>query len=142
MMKKIAIVALGLGLAVQAQAYDKSQVNLANEFWGTWAIFNAKQKCSETYQFSKPGQFQYTSLQKRMTGKFAVMRNTNDANALDILKLKVLTDNKKASCGAAANDMSNKDLNLTLKWVSKSTAQICTDVEGKQCTGLYLIKQK
>lgn len=141
MLKKLVFITLSLGMAVQAQAIEKSQVNLDKDFWGTWTIYNAQKKCSETYQFSKPGQFQYTSLKKRMTGNFAVMRNTKDTKALDILTMKVATDNKQESCGGTAVDLTNKQLNLTLKWVSAKTAQICSDTEGKKCTGLYLIKQ-
>ncbi|MFV5515043.1 hypothetical protein [Acinetobacter gerneri] len=141
MLKKLAFVTLSLGMAMQAQAFEKSQVNLDKDFWGTWTIFNAQKKCSETYQFKKPGQFQYNSLQKRMSGSFAVMRNNNDPKALDILTLKVTADNKQASCGSVAHDFNNSQLNFTLKWVSAKTAQICQDTAGKQCTSLYLIKQ-
>ncbi|WP_089604182.1 hypothetical protein [Acinetobacter piscicola] len=140
-MKKIVFAALGLGLAMQAQAFDKSQVNLANDFWGMWSIYNAKTQCTETYQFTKPQQFTYTTKQKKMTGEFAVLRS-NDAKTLDILAMKVKTDNKKAGCGGQPVDYTNADIRLSLRWMSAKTAELCTDREGKQCTGLYLIKQK
>lgn len=140
-MKKIVFAALGLGLAMQVQAFDKSQVNLANDFWGTWSIFNAKTQCTETYQFTKPQQFTYTTKQKRMTGDFSVLRS-KDAKALDILAMKVKVDNKKAGCGGQPVDYTNADIRLSLRWMSAKTAELCTDREGKQCTGLYLIKQK
>ena len=140
-MKKIVFAALGLGLAMQVQAFDKSQVNLANDFWGTWSIYNAKTQCTETYQFTKPQQFTYTTKQKRMTGDFSVLRS-NDAKALDILAMKVKVDNKKAGCGGQSIDYTNADIRLSLRWMSAKTAELCTDREGKQCTGLYLIKQK
>ncbi len=141
MLKKIGLVSLSLGCALQVHAFEKKQVILENDFWGTWSIYNAQNKCTETYQFKKPGQFQYSSKLKSMSGNFAVMRN-QDAKALDILKMKVNTDNKKPSCAQASNDFTGQTLSLGLKWVSKSTAQICSDTEGKQCTSLYLIKQK
>ncbi len=141
MLKKM-IFAMGLiVLTFQAQAFDKSQVNLDKDFWGKWTIFNAQKNCSETYQFKKPGQFQYTSLQKRMNGNFAVLRNQNDPKALDILTVKVLSDNQKASCADTAKDYNGANLSLGLKWISAKTAQICSDTTGKQCTALYLIKQ-
>ncbi|WP_445116944.1 hypothetical protein [Acinetobacter sp. WZC-1] len=142
MFKQIAMVVAGLGLALQVQAFEKTQMNLDKDFWGTWSIYNAKNKCTEVYQFQKPGQFQYSSKQKNMTGRFAVTRNSKDARALDVLSLKVLQDNKKASCAEAAKDYNNASLNMALKWVSANTAQICTDTEAKSCTSLYLIKQK
>ena len=141
MMKKIVFAVMGLGFALQAQAFDKSQVNLANDFWGTWSVYNAKTQCTESYQFVKPGQFTYTTKQKRMTGDFAILRSKEAAD-LDVLAMKVKTDNKKAGCGGQPVDYTNADIRLSLKWSSSKTAELCTDREGKQCTGLYLIKQK
>ena len=141
MMKKIVFAVMGLGFALQAQAFDKSQVNLANDFWGTWSVYNAKTQCTESYQFVKPGQFTYTTKQKRMTGDFAILRSKEAAD-LDVLAMKVKTDNKKAGCGGQPVDYTNADIRLSLKWSSAKTAELCTDREGKQCTGLYLIKQK
>lgn len=141
MLKKLALVMIGLGCAIQAQAFDKSQVNLENDFWGTWSVYNAKTQCTEAYQFAKPGNFTYTTKQKKMTGNFAILRN-KEANVLDILAMKVKTDNKKAGCSGQVVDYTNADMRLSLKWVSAKTAELCTDREGKQCTGLYLIKQK
>ena len=140
MLKKIALVVVALGCAVQAQAYDKKQTVLDKDFWGTWSVYNSKNKCTETYQFTKPAQFKYSSKTKAMTGKFAVVRN-QDPKSLDILTMKVVSDNKKASCADPAGDFTNKTLSMGLKWVSKSTAQICSDAEGKNCSTLYLIKQ-
>lgn len=71
---------IGLGLALQAQAFDKNQVNLVNDFFGTWTVYNAKTQCTETYQFVKPEQFSYTTKQKKMTGDFAVLRNKGVKN--------------------------------------------------------------
>lgn len=141
MMKKIVFAVMGLGFALQAQAFDKSQVNLANDFWGTWSVYNAKTQCTESYQFVKPGQFTYTTKQKRMTGDFAILRSKEAAD-LDVLAMKVKVDNKKAGCGGQPVDYTNADIRLSLKWSSAKTAELCTDREGKQCTGLYLIKQK
>lgn len=141
MFKKLTFVFLSLGIMSHAQAFDKTQVNLDQSFWGTWVIYNSQQKCSETYQFKKPGQFQYSSLQKKMSGNFSVMRDTKNVNNLDILNMKVATDNKKASCGSVETDLANKNLSFSLKWVSPKTAQICMDTIGKQCSSLYLIKQ-
>lgn len=141
MIKKIAVAVVGFGLALQAQAFDKSQVNLANDFWGTWTVYNAKTQCTESYQFAKPGQFTYTTKQKKMAGEFAVLRSKEPQN-LDVLAMKVKTDNKQAGCGGQAVDYTNADIRLSLKWSSAKTAELCTDAVGKQCTGLYLIKQK
>ena len=141
MLKKIALLSVAFGCAVHAQAYDKNQTVLDQDFWGTWSVYNAKNKCTETYQFTKPSQFKYSSKAKAMSGQFAVMRN-KDPKSLDILTMKITADNKKASCADAARDLNNQTLSLGLKWVSKSTAQICSDVEGKNCAPLYLIKQK
>ena len=141
MLKKIALLSVVFASTLQAHAYDKNQTVLDQDFWGTWSVFNAANNCSESYQFIKPGQFKYSSQAKIMSGSFAVMRN-QDSNALDILTMKITADNKKASCADAAIDLNNQTLSLGLKWVSKSTAQICADVEAKQCSPLYLIKQK
>ena len=140
MLKKLMMAACTLGVAFSAQAFDKNQVALDKEFWGTWSVYNAKTQCSEKYQFNKPGQFNYTAKQKKMSGEFAIMRS-KDAKELDILAMKVKSDNKVAGCGGQATDYTNADIRLGLKWVSKTTAEICSDVAGKQCTGLYLIKQ-
>ncbi|MFW1799420.1 hypothetical protein ACG9YX_05180 [Acinetobacter nematophilus] len=141
MMKKIVLTLVGLGFALHVQAFDKTQVNLANEFWGTWSVYNAKTQCTESYQFTKPAQFIYTTKHKQMAGDFAVLRNEN-AQTLDVLAMKVKTDNKKAGCSGVAVDYTNADVRLSLKWISAKTAELCTDREGKQCTGLYLVKQK
>lgn len=141
MMKKILLALVVFVFAIQTQAYDKTQVNLANDFWGTWTVYNAKAQCTESYQFTQPDQFTYSTKQKRLTGDFAILRNEN-AQALDVLAMKVKLDNKKAGCGGTPVDYSNTDIRLSLKWISAKTAELCTDREGKQCTGLYLIKQK
>lgn len=141
MLKKIAVVVMSLGCALQAQAFDKNQINLKNDFWGTWSVYNAKSQCTETYQFTKPNQVTYSTKQKKMTGDFAVIRNT-DANILDLLTLEIKNDNKKAGCAGQSVDYTKAKISLTLKWISARTAELCTDREGKKCTGLYLIKQK
>ena len=141
MMKKIVVAMIGLGLALQAQAFDKNQVNLVNDFFGTWTVYNAKTQCTETYQFVKPEQFSYTTKQKKMTGDFAVLRN-KDPKVLDLLTMNIKTDNKKAGCNGQVKDYTSGKVNLTLKWMSAKTVELCTDREAKQCTGLYMIKQK
>lgn len=141
MLKKIAVAVLALGSVVQAQAFEKSQVNLANDFWGTWSVYNAKTQCTETYQFSKPGQFNYATRQKKMTGEFAILRS-KEPQSLDVLAMKVKTDNKSAGCSNEVVDYTNADVRLSLKWTSAKTAELCIDQLGTQCTGLYLIKQK
>lgn len=141
MLKKIALLSVVLASTLQAHAYDKNQTVLDQNFWGTWSVFNAANNCSESYQFIKPGQFKYSSKAKVMSGSFAVMRS-QDTNMLDILTMKITADNKKASCADAAMDLNNQTLSLGLKWESQSKAQICADVEAKQCSPLYLIKQK
>ena len=141
MLKKIVLCVLSLGVIGQAQAFDKSQVNLSKDFFGTWTVYSAKTQCTETYQFTQPGQFVYTTKQKRMTGEFAVVRN-QDAKILDWLAMDVKTDNKKAGCSGQANDYTGTKINLVLKWISPKTAELCLDREAKQCTGLYQIKQK
>ena len=55
---------------------------------------------------------------------------------------EIKNDNKKAGCAAQSVDYTKVKINLTLKWISARTAELCTDREGKKCTGLYLIKQK
>ena len=141
MLKKMALITLGLGLAFQAQAFDKNQINLQKDFFGNWTIYNAKNKCSETYKFIQADKFQYTSLNKRMTGVFGVLRDKNSPNSLDILSMKIATDNKHAACAGVAQDFTNVNLNLPLKWISPNTAQLCTDSLGTKCLDLYLIKQ-
>lgn len=133
-----------LGLTFQVQAFDKSEVNLDEIFWGTWTIYNAEDKCLETYQFTKPSTFQYLSLQKRMQGDFAVLRNTQEVADLYILKLRVVTDNQKASCAdrAQVSDYRNADLSLALKWITKGAAQLCADIKGNHCSNLYMVKKE
>lgn len=48
-----------------------------------------------------------------MTGDFAILRNEN-AQALDVLAMKVKLDNKKAGCGGEPVDYSNADIRLSL----------------------------
>ena len=141
MLKKLSVIALGLGLVCQAQAFDKTQVNLDQNFWGTWSVYNEKNKCTETYQFAKPGQFTYKAKQKKLTGDFAVLRNP-DPTQLDLLHIEVKTDNKKADCSGEIKDYTTGQINLSLKWMSTNTAELCVNREGTSCTGLFLIKQK
>lgn len=141
MLKKMALITLGLGLAFQAQAFDKTQVNLQKDFWGSWTIYNAQTKCSETYQFTQPNKFKYTSGKKQMEGQFGVYRDSSKPDTLDVLAMKVAKDNKQPSCSAPAHDYKDANLNLPLKWISPNTAQLCTDSLGTKCLDLYLIKQ-
>lgn len=132
---------LVIGLLPVVHAADKQKINLENDFWGTWSVYNAKAQCTETYEFKKPGQFTYTAKQKKLTGEFAVITNA-DPKMLDVLIMDVKTDNKKSGCSKDIQDYSNAKVNLSLKWVSANTAELCVDREAKQCTGLYMIKQK
>ncbi|MFN0297937.1 hypothetical protein ACKVE0_10440 [Acinetobacter albensis] len=142
MLKKLVLTVLGLGIVLPVQAFDKTQMNLNQDFWGTWSVYSPNAQCTETYQFSKPGQFTYTAKQKKMTGDFAILVNP-DVKILDVLTMQIKTDNKKAGCTNQTVDYTNKDVNLSLKWISAKTAELCMDRRvGKQCTGLYLIKQK
>ena len=127
--------------ALSAQAFDKTQVDLQKDFWGTWTVYNAKTQCTESYQFTQPSKVQYSAKQKKMTGEFSVTR-TQDPKQVDVFAMVVNSDNKKAGCGGQATDYSKQQIHLGLKWVSAKTAELCTDLEGKKCLGLYLIKQK
>lgn len=131
---------LGLVFVINAHAFEKSQVNLEKDFWGKWSVFNAKSQCTENYEFKQPGQVTYSTKQKKMTGEFAVLRS-KEANQLDVLAMKIKTDNQQAGCSNEKVNYTNADIRLSLKWISAKTAELCTDAEGKQCTGLYLIKQ-
>ncbi|WP_320077593.1 hypothetical protein [Acinetobacter lanii] len=139
-MKKIVMASLGLFLTINAQAFEKSQVNLDKDFWGKWSVFNAKSQCTENYEFKQPGQVTYSSKQKKMSGEFAVLRS-KEPQLLDVLAMKIKTDNQQAGCGNEKVNYTDADIRLGLKWVSKKSAELCTDAEAKQCTGLYLIKQ-
>ncbi|MEB3767414.1 hypothetical protein [Acinetobacter sp. MD2] len=141
MLKKLAFAFLCSGLAFQANAVDKAQVDLGQTIWGTWTVYNAQNKCSETYTFKQPNQFAYLSLQKKMSGNFGVVRDSKNVNNLDILTMKVAVDNKKAACAGTAKDMTNQNVAFSLKWISPKTAQICMDATGQKCSSLYLIKQ-
>lgn len=132
---------LASAYALSAQAFDKTQVDLQKDFWGTWTVYNAKTQCTESYQFIQPSKVEYRAKQKKMTGEFSVTR-TQDPKQIDVFAMSVNSDNKKAGCGSQAVDYSQKQINLGLKWISAKTAELCTDLEGKQCLGLYLIKQK
>lgn len=127
-------------MASHAFALNKTEINLDQQFWGTWSVYNAKNQCTETYQFSKPGKVSYSTQQKKMTGEFAVLRN-QEPQRLDVLAMKINTDNQKPGCGGENTNYTNADIRLSLKWISAKSAELCTDVDGKQCTGLYLIKQ-
>ena len=140
-MKTIGLIIVCLGLAFSAQAFEKKQVKLSTDFWGKWTVFNAKTQCSETYQFNSPNQFIYSAKQKKLTGEFAVLRN-QDPKVLDLLVMNVKTDNQQAGCSAVKRNYGQGKLNLSLKWVSAQSAELCTDREAKKCTGLYLMKQK
>ncbi|WP_180073161.1 hypothetical protein [Acinetobacter sp. YH12075] len=141
MLKKISCFALMSACALSTQAFDKTQIDLQKDFWGTWTVYNAKTKCTESYQFTQPSKVQYTAKQKKMTGEFAVIRN-QDPKILDIFAMNVSKDNKKAGCNGQPTDFTKAQIRLSLKWISAKTAELCTDLEGKQCLGLYFIKQK
>ena len=128
-------------LAFSAQAFNKTQVDLQKDFWATWFVYNAKTQCSETYKFTQPSTVAYSAKQKKMNGEFAVIR-TQDPKQLDVFAMNVISDNKKAGCDGKSVDYSNTQIRLGLKWISARTAELCTDLEAKQCLGLYLIKQK
>ena len=76
-----------------------------------------------------------------MSGEFSVIR-TQDPKQLDIFAMQVNSDNKKAGCSGQPSDYSKAQIRLSLKWISAKTAELCTDLEGKKCLGLYFIKQK
>lgn len=139
-MKKIVIASLGLFLALNVQAFEKNQVNLEKDFWGKWSVFNSKTQCTENYEFKQPGQLIYSTKQKQMTGEFAVLRS-KEPQFLDVLAMKIKTDNQLPGCNGEKVNYTDADIRLSLKWISAKTAELCTDVEAKQCTGLYLIKK-
>lgn len=141
MLKKISCLVVASSLAFSAQAFNKTQVDLQKDFWGTWSVYNAKTQCTETYKFTQPSTVAYSAKQKKMNGEFAVIR-TQDPKQLDVFAMNVVSDNKKAGCGGQVVDYSNTQIRLGLKWISARTAELCTDLEAKQCLGLYLIKQK
>ena len=141
MFKKISCLALASVCTFSAQAFDKTQMDLQKNFWGTWSVYNAQTKCTETYQFTQPAQVAYSAKQKKMTGEFSVIR-TQDPNQIDVFAMSVGADNKKAGCGNQATDYSKAQIRLGLKWISAKTAELCSDLEGKKCLGLYFIKQK
>lgn len=141
MLKKLSCFALLSSMAWSAQAFDKTQMNLQKDFWGTWSVYNAKTQCTESYVFSQPAQVVYSAKQKKMTGEFSVIR-TEDPKQLDVFAMMINTDNKKAGCSGQVTDYSKSQIRLSLKWISAKTAELCTDLDGKQCLGLYLIKQK
>jgi len=76
-----------------------------------------------------------------MSGEFSVIR-TQDAKQVDIFAKKISSDNKKLGCSGESTDYSKVQIRLGLKWISAKTAELCTDIEAKQCLGLYLIKQQ
>lgn len=141
MLKKVVGLVLMSSAALSVQAFDKTQMNLQKDFWGTWSVYNAKTQCTESYQFTQPAQVVYSAKQKKMTGEFSVIR-TEDPKQLDVFAMTVNSDNKKAGCSGQTSDYSKSQIRLSLKWISAKTAELCTDLNGKQCLGLYLIKQK
>lgn len=139
MLKKMTMLCLGLGFALQAQAFDRNQVNY-NDFWGTWSIYNTKTSCSDVFTFTKPANFSYTSKQKKMSGKFSIVSSNNN-QLHDLLIIKVKNDNRLLGCNNQNLDFSNKNINYVLKWIGPKTAEICSDREAKKCTGAFLMKQ-
>ena len=141
MLKQLSCFALASACALSTQAFDKTQVDLKKDFLGTWTVYNTKTKCTESYQFTQPAQVIYSAKQKKMSGEFAIVRN-QDPKILDIFAMNVSKDNKKAGCNGQPTDFTKAQIRLSLKWISAKTAELCTDLEGKQCLGLYFIKQK
>ena len=140
MIKKIVVLCATMLCITQAFALEKNQINLNQTFWGTWGLFNPATSCSESYQFSQPGTFLYKAQQKELQGEFAVVRNS-DAKVLDLLILEIQSDNGGTGCGSDNNNYQGKKSNFFLKWLSPTSAEICTDNIGKQCTGLYFNKR-
>lgn len=140
MLKRIVVILAFIFATSQVNAFDKNKINLGQTFWGTWGLFNPATSCTEDYQFSQPGNFVYKAQQKELSGKFAIIRNNNAKN-LDLLVLDIQNDNGKVGCGADANNYQGKKSNFFLKWISTTSAEICVDDIGKQCTGLYLNKR-
>ena len=140
MLKRLSILSLLLGLTLNVQAFDKKTVDLDKEFWGTWTLYNPKTKCTETFDFNKPGNFTYQINKKQLTGEFAVVRSTTTAG-LDVLLMDIATDNQKEGCASDNKDYTNAKIQLALKWQSTKAAEICTDTEAKNCTGLFLTKK-
>lgn len=140
MIKKMLFLLGTLLCITQVQAIEKNKIDLNQTFWGTWGIFNPAKACTETYQFSQPGNFIYKAKQKQLSGEFAIIRH-NDAKVLDVLMMDIKEDNGLAGCSAEANNYQGKQSKLSLKWISSTSAEICIDSIGKQCTGLYLNKR-
>ena len=139
-MKRIGLALCLLCLGVNAQAFDRKNINYDKDFWGTWSIYHGKTQCAENFTFSKPTQFKYAASQKKMSGSFSIL-SSNDALKHDLLVLNIKQDNGLKGCVESMNKMSGYKLNLTLKWISKNSALICTDREAKKCTNLYFIKK-
>ena len=124
----------------QVFAIDKKQINLNQTIWGTWGLFNPSTACTENYMFSQPGTFVYKAQKKELKGDFAVVRN-NDAKIFDLLILEIQSDNGEIGCGGDNNNYQGQKSNFFLKWLSPTSAELCLDNTGKQCTGLYLNKR-
>lgn len=140
MIKQIMILFAAMMFVSQVSAIEKNQINLDQIFWGNWLITNPSNSCTEKYQFKKPGQFIYQTQKKQLTGDFAVVRQDSNEK-LDILVLDIQKDNGLAGCAGDMNNYQGKKSNFSLKWITQSSAEICTDDIGKECTGLYLNKK-
>lgn len=140
MFKKVIATLLVSSFAIHAQAFDRKNINYNKDFWGTWSIYHGKTQCAENFTFSKPAQFKYTANQKKMSGNFSIL-SSDDALKHDLLVLNIKQDNALKGCVEGMKNMSGYKLNLTLKWISKNSALICTDREAKKCTNLYFIKK-
>lgn len=140
MLKQLFMALLCLGMVFNVQAFEKTKVNLDQDFWGTWSVYDARTKCKEVYTFTKPSHFIYQVKNKKLTGNFAIVRSS-DAAKLDMLIMKVQTDNQLAGCLGNVVDYTNVDIRLTLKWVTNKAAEFCTDIDGKQCINLFFIKE-
>lgn len=141
MLKQISSLVALSTVAFSVQAFEKTQMDLQKDFWGTWSVYNTKTQCTETYKFSQPAKVVYRAKQKKMSGEFSFIR-TQDAKQVDIFAMNISSDNKKLGCSGESADYSKVQIRLGLKWISAKTAELCTDIEAKQCLGLYLIKQQ
>lgn len=140
MLKNFLVIFVSFLCISQAQALEKSLVDLDKTFWGKWTLINVKNSCSEKFEFKKPNSFIYQANKKNMDGDFIVFRNS-DEKILDLLILDIKNDNGGTGCGSDNNNYQGKKSNFFLKWLSPTSAELCMDNTGKQCTGLYLNKR-
>lgn len=140
MIKRILLPLAILMFITQVFAQDRHQLNLDQTFWGGWEIKNPLTSCKENYQFKKPSQFVYQVNKKNLSGEFAIVRNSSP-EILDILILDIQKDNGLVGCNGDTNNYQGQRSNFSLKWINNNSAEICTDENGQQCTGLFLNKK-